>query len=115
MFTCINNFGLPSHPPTTLQYRPPLAVANQLTYLTYSHQVLQASPQIIVLANMSGWGVNGSLVTLLPNQPLPPTLPSPPASSSSPGLSYGAVAGIVVGSCVGAALLLLTGGLLLHR
>ena len=109
MFTCINNFGLPSHPHTTLQYRPPL------TYLTYSHQVLQASPQLIVLANMSGWGVNGSLVTLLPNQPLPPTLPSPPASSSSPGLSYGAVAGIVVGSCAGAALLLLTGGLLLHR
>ena len=56
---------------------------------------------------MSGWGVNGSLVTLLPDTPLPP-LPPPSAASnggSSSGLSAGAVAGIVAGSCVGAALL----------
>ena len=43
--------------------------------------------------------MDGSLVTLLPDQPLP----SP--SSSSSGLSSGAIAGIVVGSVVGAALL----------
>ena len=59
---------------------------------------------------MLGWGVNGSLVTLLPDTPLPlledPPHPSPSTSGSN-GLSSGAVAGIVVGSVVGAALLLL--------
>ena len=59
---------------------------------------------------MLGWGVNGSLVTLLPDTPLPlledPPHPSPSASSSS-GLFSGAVVGIVVGSIVGAALFML--------
>ena len=63
-----------------------------------------------MLDTMSGWGVNGSLMMLLPDQPLPlPTglpLPESVSSSSSTGLSSGAVAGIVVGSVVGAVALL---------
>ena len=90
------------------------ATAQRLT-----HQVRQASPQLIMLDYMSGWGVNGSLVTLLPIQPLPLLTPSPcpsMAASSSHGLSTGAMAGLVVGSIAGAAIL--TGAaalLLLHR
>ena len=87
-------------------------------------QVLNANPKVIVLANISGWGVNGSLVTVVPEQLLlyahlipsnytPPAMP--PSGSSSSSLSSGAVAGVVVGCIVGAALLLLLGGLLLLR
>ena len=82
-------------------------------------QVTRASPQLILLDSLSGWGVNGNLVTLVPDAPmLAIQAPPPPApSSSSAGLSSGDVAGIVVGSVVGAALLV--GGavllLLLHR
>ena len=79
------------------------------------YQVQQASPQLIMLGYMSGWGVNGSLVTLLPDQPLPIPTPSSSPSSSS-GQSLGAVAGIVVGSIVGAAMLVGAAALrLLHR
>ena len=67
---------------------------------------------------MSGWGVNGSLVTLLPDQLVqlasPPPAPASASSGSSSGLLAGAVAGIVVGSCVGAALLVWVGVLLLR-
>ena len=70
-----------------------------------------------MLDSMSAWGVSGSLMTLMPDQPLPqleapPALPSPPGPSpdyhpsSGPSLTPGAVAGIVVGSIAGAALLL---------
>ena len=69
-------------------------------------QVQAAGPQLIVLDYMSGWGVNGSFVTLRPDTPLPTPTPSPPPSpSSSQGMSSGAVAGIVVGSIAGAAIL----------
>ena len=81
-------------------------------------QVQTASPQLIVLGTMSGWGVSGNLVTLLPDQPLPLPPPSPssvPPSSSQEGLSSGAVAGIVVGSVAGAALLVGAVALLLLR
>ena len=75
-----------------------------------------------MLDSMSAWGVSGSLMTLMPDQPLPqleapPALPSPPGPSpdyhpsSGPSLTPGAVAGIVVGSIAGAALLL--GGVVL--
>ena len=55
-------------------------------------------------------GVNGTLVTLVPDQALAHAYSetpfySPPSSSSSTGLSGGAVAGLVVGCVVGAALL----------
>ena len=52
--------------------------------------------------------MDGSLVTLLPDQPLPlpPPAPSSPSSAGSSGLSTGSLAGIVVGSVAGAALLL---------
>ena len=66
-----------------------------------------------MLDTMSGWGVNGSLVTLLPDQPLPLLSLPPPSASSSGSLSSGAVAGIVMGSCVGTALLAGVGVLLL--
>ena len=66
---------------------------------------------------MSGWGVRGNLVTLLPDHPLPPSAPS--ASSSGGvdiGLSPGAVTGIAVGGAVvGAVLLGLVMLLLLQR
>ena len=61
-----------------------------------------------MLNSITGWGVNGSLMTLLPDQALPfptPPLSSTPSPDSSPGLSCGALAGIVVGSIAGAALL----------
>ena len=94
-------------------------------------QALHASPKSLVLANLSGWGVNGTFVTLIPKQPLlyvrliprnstppakPPTLyPSiSDRNSSGSSLSSGAVAGVVVGCIVGAALLLLGGVLLLR-
>ena len=84
-----------------------------------SSQVQSASTQQIVLDYLSGWGVNGSLVMLVPSQPLP-ELPvvlssSPPylPQASTSGLSAGAVAGIVVGSVLGAATLVGTGVLLL--
>ena len=66
---------------------------------TAASQVQAASPQAIVLDTMSGWGVNGSLVTLLPDQPLPPT-PPPPTAYSSHSLPAGAVAGIVIAAVV---------------
>ena len=75
-------------------------------------QVRQASPQLIVLDSLVGWGVNGSLVTLLPDQPLPALPPPAPPPSSNQGLSSGAIAGIVVG-CVAGAALLVGGALLL--
>ena len=58
-----------------------------------------------MLDSFLGWGVNGSLVTLLPDQQLPLPM-SPPSPGSSSGLSTGALAGIVVGCITGAALLL---------
>ena len=88
-------------------------------YLT--HQVQRASPQLIMLDYMSGWGVNGSLVTLLPDTPLPLLTPSPfpsmeASSSQGQGLSTEAMAGIVVGSIAGAAILTGAAALLwLHR
>ena len=92
----------------------PRATAKLLLLLPLqTSQVQAAGPQRIVLDTMSGWGVNGSLVTLLPDTPLPAPLPS--SASGSTGLSAGAVAGIVVGSCVGAALLVGLGMLLLLR
>ena len=72
-----------------------------------------------MLDYLSGWGVNGSLVMLVPSHPLPelPVLlsSSPPylPQASTSGLSAGAVAGIVVGSVLGAAMLVGTGVLLL--
>ena len=81
----------------------------------------QASPQLILLDYMSGWGVNGSLVTLLPDQPLPLLSPSSfpsmvVSSSQGQSLSTGAMAGIVVGSIAGAAILTGAAALLwLHR
>ena len=87
-----------------------------------SHQVHSASPLLIVLDTLLGWGVNGSLVMLMPDMPLPqteaPPLPIPSylaSTSSSSGLSSGAVAGIVVGSVAGAALLVLVLAALLLR
>ena len=74
-----------------------------------------------MLDSFSGWGVNGSLVTLLPDMPLPQQAPPPnlhqaASSSTASALSAGAVAGIVVGSVFGAALLVGAAMLLLiHR
>ena len=87
------------------------ALLKLLLLLLLCYQVGHASPQVIVLTSMSGWGVNGSLVTLLPDTPLPQLEPSAP---NSHGLSSGAVAGIVVGSIAGAALLLGGAALLLR-
>ena len=88
----------------------PVCVTPVCVTIYTSSQVQAASPQLIVLDAMSVWGVNGSLVTLLPDQPLPlPTGITPPgsvSSSSSTGMSSGVVAGIVVGSVVGAVALL---------
>ena len=84
---------------------------------TPTRQARYADLLCIRLDSLSGWGVNGSMVTLLPDTPLPEaTLLQPPppllaASSSSSGLSAGAVVGVVVGSVCGAALLI--GGLAL--
>ena len=55
-------------------------------------------------------GVNGTLVTLVPDQALAHAhsatpFYSPPSNNSSAGMSGGAVAGLVVGCVVGAALL----------
>ena len=88
-----------------------------LLLLPPHHQVQAASPRLIVLDTIWGWGVNGSLVTLLPDQPLPPS--APPAYSSTVvdiHLSPGSVAGIAVGGAVvGAVLLGLVMLLLLQR
>ena len=92
----------------------PLCHSSTWPYRLPAVQVRLASPQLIVLDSMVGWGVNGSLVTLLPDQPLPALPPPAPLSSSSQGLSAGAIAGIVVGSIVGTALLV-GGALLLLR
>ena len=46
-------------------------------------QVAHASPQLIMLTSMSGWGVIGSLVTLQPDTPLP-QLEAPPPLRSLP-------------------------------
>ena len=114
---------LPLLPSTSRYCLPPPATASYLQLLpsTSSYylpppasafappQVHQASPQLIMLDSITGWGVNGSLVTLLPDQVLP--LPTPPLSSTPPpdsssDLSFGALAGVVVGGITGAVLLL---------
>ena len=109
-------------PPATASHRLLWPITTHYCCCPAPPKVRQSSTQLIVLGSFSGWGVNGTLVTLRPDTALPLPSPSrgaspsfPPPSASSSGLSSGGVAGIVVGSVAGGALLLAGFTLLLLR
>ena len=93
---------------------PPAPLPNTHTQQMQVHHAIPG--ETIVLDTLSGWGMNGSLVTLVPLKPLFATSSSPTldASSSSSSLSSRAVASIVVG-CITGATLLVGGGMLVLR